>query len=203
MMEMKTRPSASAEEEGYPERPPERGSLRAFFERRGTAEEVGGNAPFLVDDPRYVWMVTHGLVDIFFVRVEEKKPVGARYHCASIRPGEIFFVPVVPEGVGLLAVSAGMSLIRRLDLAEFLNLAEEPERRAELAGRLDLWIAGLAEGAVSDEIRFTDLEVAAGIEKVIDGDLSVRTHGEVVWVELPADRGVYMDRRILGLTPDP
>lgn len=199
IMETKKSLPACAEDEA----PPERGVLQAFFEQRGTAEELGGNAPFLVEDPRCIWMVTRGLVDIFFIRVEQREPVGARYHCASIRPGEIFFVPVVSEGVGLLAVSAGASLIRRVDLAEFLDLAEEPERRAELAQRLDVWIAGLAEGAVSDEIRFTDLEVAAGIEKVIDGDLSVRTRGEVVWVELPADRGVYMDRRILGLDPDP
>ena len=159
---------------------------------------LSGNTPLLLDDPGSAWMCTSGVLDIFFVLVDGGRPSGPRYHCTTVEPGEVFFMPAVPERFGLLAVSSGESRLRRVDFSAFQALGNAAGKRVEFAALLDTWIGGLVEGAVSEEVKFTDLEVEAGMELVIGREASARTRGPVVWVEVPADQVVYMDRRVLG-----
>ncbi len=172
--------------------------LSTVFESVGMPEPLTGKSPLLLDDPRQVRMVMSGVVDVFFVRVEHGSPVGPRHHCMMVNPGELMFGISAAEGFGLLAVSAGNSEVRRCCVSEFEEAARRPEIRRECSALLDVWIGGLTLGAMTDELKVVDVELEPESEIALDTDKSVRARKSVVWVVLPRESGVYMDRRVLG-----
>ena len=172
--------------------------LSTLFESVGVSEPLTGRSPLLLDDPRQVRMVMSGLVDVFFVRIEGGNPAGPRHHCMTVNPGELLFGISVDQGFGLLAVSAGKSEVRRCSLCEFERVSRLPDYSLESASLLDVWIAGLSLGAMTDELKVVDVELEPDAEVTLDDDRSVRARKSVVWVELPRKCGLFMDRKMLG-----
>ncbi len=172
--------------------------LSTVFESVGVAESLTGRRPLLLDDPGQVRMVMNGMVDLFFVRVERGNPVGPRHHCMTVNPGGLMFGISAGAGFGLLAVSAGSSEVRRCPVSEFEEASRQPHFRQECASLLDDWIGGLTLGAMTDELKVVDIKLEPEAEVTLDENKSLRAHKSVVWVVLPRECGVYMDRRILG-----
>lgn len=177
--------------------------VSTLFESAGDREPLSGRSPLLLDDPSQVRMVMSGSVDVFFVSIEDGRPSGPRHHCVTLGPGDLMFGIAAEEGFGVVAVSAGQSEVRRCGRREFEAMARSPQNRAEIADRLDGWIGGLTLGAMTDELKVVDIELDADEELTIDADRSVRARKRVVWVELPRQCGVFMDRRLLGLDETP
>ena len=74
-----------------------------------------------------------------------------------------------------------------------------PNCRFECSALLDQWIANLSLGAMTDELKVVDVELEPDAEITLESDKSVRARRSVVWVELPRNCGLFMDRKILGL----
>jgi hypothetical protein len=172
--------------------------LAKFFECAGVLETLTGRIPFLLNDPCQVRMVMSGVVDVFFVQIEGGNPAGPRHHCMTAEPGELLFGISVEEGFGLLAVSAGQGEVRRCSVSEFERMSRLPDYSLESASLLDGWIAGLTLGAMTDELKVADVELEPDVELTLDEDKSVRARNSVVWVELPRNCGLFMDRKMLG-----
>jgi len=64
--------------------------IHSVFDRLGAAQELGGDAPFLLcgDD---VWLVRSGHVDVFAVRLEDGEPAGSRTHLFRVEPDRPLF----------------------------------------------------------------------------------------------------------------
>jgi NHLM bacteriocin system ABC transporter ATP-binding protein len=143
-------------------------------------------------------MVMSGVVDVFFVGIEGGNPAGPRHHCMTAEKGELLFGISVEEGFGLLAVSAGQGEVRRCSVSEFERVSRLPDYNLESASLLDGWIAGLSLGAMTDELKVVDVELEPDVELTLDEDKSVRARNSVVWVELPRNCALFMDRKVLG-----
>ncbi|HKV11786.1 MAG TPA: NHLP bacteriocin export ABC transporter permease/ATPase subunit [Thermoanaerobaculia bacterium] len=91
------------------------------------ADEIplAGNAPLLLDEPRQLWVVEEGTVEVFAVL----RGGGPRTHLATVAAGELLWGP------GLLAVGHAGTRLRRLPEPTFAA--------ADLAARLDRWLARL------------------------------------------------------------
>ena len=151
-------------EEGTPSR------LATLFESAGVSQPLTGRSPLLLDDPDQVRMVMSGVVDVFFVQIEDGNPAGPRHHCMTVNPGELLFGISVEEGFGLLAVSAGKSEVRRCSVSEFEAVSRLPDYSLESASLLDVWIAGLTLGAMTDELKVADIELEPDAEITLDID---------------------------------
>ncbi|OHB67469.1 MAG: NHLP bacteriocin export ABC transporter permease/ATPase subunit [Planctomycetes bacterium RBG_13_63_9] len=118
--------------------------LELFFQH-GTAREVAGNRPLVLDDPQRVGMVAVGHVDVFAVPLENGQPSGARVHVCRAEVGQLFFgtQPERATGLGLIAVGTPDSQVLELPRASLQELDGDP---AELAALLDAWIEGLTAG---------------------------------------------------------
>jgi len=174
-------------------------SLRDLLAQDGAIMEVGGNQPFLLSDPASAWLVEEGHVDIFFVEMVSGDIRGARQHCCSVKPGEVFFGLSPSEwDRALLAVPLGGTTLRKLRTDAFKEAAVRPEYVRDAAVLLDRWIAGLIKGAISDELKYTDLLFAAGEEETVSESKSMRARSDLVWLEAPGAESLYMDRRVLS-----
>src|SRR5262245_29382036 len=123
--------------------------IRALFETDGQLQLVGGNRPFLLDDPQSAWLVCAGHVEVFSVALGDGQPLGARYHFCSAGDGAVIFgMDVRRFGVdhGLLAVGRVGTELRRLDLATVQAAAGHSEYAADTAALLDHWIVSLSAG---------------------------------------------------------
>jgi len=152
-----------------------------LFRREGVARAVAGNRPLVLDDPRRVWMIAAGRVDIFLVPMAGGEPVGSRVHLYRAEAGQLLFG--CPTGddtaLGLLAVGAPGTEVYELS----------PSRREELegshtewAGLVDAWIEGLAAGvARRSQPAKTSLLTTEGESRRAAGQNVSPAHG-VFWV---------------------
>lgn len=147
----------------------------------GEEIRVSGNSPLPLDSGREAWLVEEGTVEVFAV------PAGAagpRTHLCTIPAGGML-CGAEPEGaeLGLLAVGHGGTRLRRLPAAALRDLARDPVRAADLAARLDAWLAALPAEIPRPAAPKVFAELRPGEEVQLDeAGRAARTLEGVAWV---------------------
>ncbi|HEV7785927.1 MAG TPA: hypothetical protein VGQ28_11365, partial [Thermoanaerobaculia bacterium] len=161
---------------------------------------LAGNAPLALDSAGDVWLVEEGTAEVFAVPRGESGP---RIHLCTVGSGGVLCgVDPAPEGghgLGLLAVGAPGTCLRRLPAA----------RLQELAGGLDAWLAGLCGGLARPAPPRVFEELRPGTETRIEQKgRPARAREGVAWVRhLEGSTNLLGDERLRvdggGLFPVP
>lgn len=107
-----------------------------------------GNRPIQLDDPKTVWFVERGALDVFLVEHRDGKPVSNPKHLLRADAGRIVFgvteidVPLTAMGKGVLDTS-----LRRISLDDLMRRADGDD----IAAQVDLWVSDFA-AAVTRQI---------------------------------------------------
>ncbi|MDP9352239.1 MAG: ABC transporter transmembrane domain-containing protein, partial [Chloroflexota bacterium] len=173
---------------------------RFLLDLRGEANaliEAGGNRPFLLCDPKVVWIVYTGAVDVFAVRVEDGRPIGARTHLLRVETGQALFgisERISEEGIGLLAVGTAGTRLLQLTWECFESLSHEPQYRDEVAVLVDGWLMELSS-AIAESVPPKDSLILTP-----DSPLSLppgqvsRPRTGILWVTHPQGSSAFMSR---------
>jgi NHLM bacteriocin system ABC transporter ATP-binding protein len=144
------------------------------------SEEIplAGNAPLLLKGPA-VWFVEEGSAEIFAVPREGEGP---RTHLASVAAGQALVGADDGGPLELLAVGHTGTRLRRLSADRLRELAGDPRSSADLAARIDGWLAGLLGGVSRTGPKvFADLR--PGEETHLgEAGKAARTQQGVAWV---------------------
>jgi hypothetical protein len=117
--------------------------LQEIFQTEGKLEIVGGNRPFLLDDPNSVWFILQGHIEVFSVRIENQLPVGTRFHFCSAQAGELLFgmdLAAYGMGRGFLAVGMVNTRLFRLPIMRFQEAVALESSAFGAAECLDKWV---------------------------------------------------------------
>jgi len=105
---------------------------------------LGANQPFLLAGRDVAWLVEHGGLDIFLVRLQDGVPNSARFHVLRVEPGACAFsvAAEVTGSYGLLACATADARIAKFSLAALR------ETDARLAIQyVERWSRALSEAA--------------------------------------------------------
>jgi NHLM bacteriocin system ABC transporter ATP-binding protein len=157
------------------------------------SEEVrlAGNAPLRLDSSPEVWFVEAGSAEVFAVPGGGEGP---RIHLCSVAPGQLLCGFQETAAASLLAVGHAGTSLRRLPADRLRELARDPETAADLAARLDGWLAGLLEGisrAAGPKV-FAELRPGTEIH-LAEAGKAARPQEGVAWV-----RHLQGSSRLLG-----
>ncbi|MFL6261293.1 MAG: NHLP bacteriocin export ABC transporter permease/ATPase subunit [Thermoanaerobaculia bacterium] len=144
------------------------------------AVPLAGNAPLRLGSSPGVWLVETGTAEVFAVPRDGEGP---RTHLCSATAGQVLCG--VPDGapLGLLAAGHAGTRLRRLPADRLRELARDPETAADLAVRLDGWLAGLLGGisrATGPKV-FAELRPGAEVH-LGEAGKAARTQEGVAWV---------------------
>ena len=166
--------------------------MAEFAAESGTAVPCAGNRPVEMDDPRFVWFIDEGAVDLFLVErrvgVEQSAPQHLlRADAGRLLPG------VAPQeaetALALVAKGLPGTVLRRLPAASLGAI-----RPAELARHVDAWIgdvSAILSRDVTNRPR-PDTLVAPGADPDPEGGTLSARRG-VVWVsEPPPGAGLFL-----------
>ena len=100
-----------------------------------------GNRPIRLDDPRSVWFVERGALDVFLVEYRDGKPVSSAEHLLRAEAGRLVF-GLAENGTQMIAVAKGVpgSVLRHMQLEDVRQQAAGDE----LAAEVDAWVAEFA-----------------------------------------------------------
>jgi NHLM bacteriocin system ABC transporter ATP-binding protein len=165
----------------------------------GEEVRVSGNSPLSLDSGREAWLVEEGTVEVFAV------PVGApgpRTHLCTIPAGGML-CGAEPEGAGfgLLAVGHVSTRLRRLPAVALRDLSRDSTRAANLAARLDAWLAALPgeiPRAAAPKV-FAELLPGNDIQ-LEEAGRAARTLEGVVWVRHISGASSFLGDERLALT---
>jgi NHLM bacteriocin system ABC transporter ATP-binding protein len=152
-----------------------------------TPEEIhlAGNAPLLLDSGSEVWLVEEGTAEVFAVPRRGDCP---RTHLWTVGAGQMLcgFAPSAGgDGLGLLAVGHPGTCLRRLSAAAVRELSRDPAAAADLAARLDAWLAGLFAELTRAPSPKDFAELRPGAETRLDEPgRTIRPREGVAWVRL-------------------
>jgi NHLM bacteriocin system ABC transporter ATP-binding protein len=155
--------------------------LSMLFDPEAVELSLGGNTPFLLADPAWVWIVRSGRVEVFCVSVVHGKHDGPRFHYLTAEPGAALFGMDLEDseaGLGLLAVGIhGTELVR----VPLQRLRDAPQVARPL---IDAWVVGLSKGASKNIIPLprADVTLAAGDQGALAIGRRARAKREPVWV---------------------
>ncbi|HEX4498009.1 MAG TPA: NHLP bacteriocin export ABC transporter permease/ATPase subunit [Thermoanaerobaculia bacterium] len=144
------------------------------------AVPLAGNAPLRLDPSAQVWFVETGTAEVFAVPEEGEGP---RIHLCSVAAGQLLCGLRGATSLGLLAVGHSGTVLRRLPADRFQELAHDPGAAAELATRLDGWLAGLLAAlspAAGPKI-FAELRPGAETH-LAEAGKAARAQAGVAWV---------------------
>src|ERR1700704_2155403 len=141
---------------------------------------VGGARPFLLEADD-VWLVAAGSVDVFAVRLDERRPVGPRMHLVRVVEGRAMFgcARTASERWGLLAVGTSGSEVVRVRRAE---LETGDPRTGAAAVLLAQWVDSLYAAMARDKLPAISLDLPLGGEREVGQGQSIRVREELAWV---------------------
>ena len=157
----------------------------------GVPVPCAGNLPLDMGDPRCVWFIETGAVDLFLAERRDGVEQSAPQHLLRAGPGRL--LPGVAPHAGrttLALIAKGLpgTVLRRLPV---VSLASVPG--AELAEHVDAWLMDVSAILARDVLQRPrpDVLVESGqASRTTSGTLSARRG--VVWVSAPK-AGLFMD----------
>jgi ATP-binding cassette subfamily C protein len=163
----------------------------------GTRLSVGHHHPFLVDDPRRIWLVLEGGVDLFAVPLREGRVAGIGTHLLHIDAGELIFglqpIPDLTEDGTIIGLHAITTMGTELFGADRDNIAGDDFDNI-VVDWIDRWIDRLADvmAPVGGPRSTAYLEADPGVP-VDAGGILVPQRGDVIWVRLDSGTAVIAD----------
>ena len=176
--------------------------LTDVFQKEGTSSIIGGNTPFLLDDPDAVWYVRSGQVEIFSVNVREHHQTGARYHFFTAQAGDILLgidLEKTSMEIGFLAVGLIDTKIYKISSGRFRELAENPGNISYAAKLLDKWIEGLSYGISKDINTHTDLLIEPVDEMEVEDGNIIRSKKGVAWASYAEGNTLFIGMEEVGI----
>ena len=171
--------------------------LVAQFESPEALEALGepiigaANEPFFLSDASSMWLLVSGELEVFTVKAEGGKPVGARSHFVSIKEGSAAFgieTDTLGFDSGFLAVPRAGSMLRKYDLEKLQFYAPVPEHRGRIAELVKDWVTQLSRRLTADlpSIPKAKATLVPGETLDMPTEGATMSGNEVVWVEMPA-----------------
>ena len=150
----------------------------------GTAQQVGGNNPFLLDGGGAAWMIDAGAVEVFAVQRDGTGASRDRQHLFTAVAGEVLcgFEPLGGGAeTGVLAVASADSAVRRIAGAQLF--APPTEHVAMAAALVDGWVRHLASALVGSLRPRHHGVIAPGDEQTLAAGACVAST-RTTWVEV-------------------
>ena len=126
----------------------ERQSLADFAAMSGARVPCAANLPLDMDDPRFVWFVERGTVDVFLVERLNGQEQSAPHHMIRIEEGRLL-PGVSPHSdgttLGLTAKGLPGAVLRRLPVASLGAVRSE-----DIVSTIDAWIVDVAAALALD-----------------------------------------------------
>lgn len=153
----------------------------------GESLETGGNAPLILDDQNYVYIVKENKVNIFALSNNDDETKGIRNFVCTVEKGGVFFGVTPGENVSLIAVGEiGARIVKK----EISTLGEC------LPDCVDSWLWSLGQG-MSDKLR-----AARNFKLIVEGEDIDVTKGEnilsldeVLWVQFSQGDFIYFGKK--------
>ncbi len=170
----------------------------------GSAFQVEGNQPFLLQDPDSVWLVKAGRVEVFAVQLNEQAAsVGSRYHVCTIETGQVLFGLATSDdsnGLGLLAVGSIGTQMVKLTIVCLRQLVLEPHLAPTIAGWLETWVAGLTSDLTNDlGIVSSQVLLEPQTETSIEAMQRAAPNKDGVWINFKQGRSLLLGEEPLDL----
>jgi NHLM bacteriocin system ABC transporter ATP-binding protein len=175
----------------------------------GAIVEIGGNTPFLLDDPDSLWVVESGDVNVFAVELQENFEPGARSHYVNVAEGEVLFgMDLERYGMGsaFLAVGSVGTRLRRLPVLRLRQLlAVDEEIAVAVARAVDRWVATLGEALTREIIPgpVVDLSMVPDELCALAPQQVARSNRGVLWLEVRGGQLLFIGMEAIDFSaPD-
>ncbi len=149
----------------------------------GDELRLAGNLPLTLDSDRQLWLVEEGRTEVFAV---SRHGAGPRTHLWTATAGQLLcgFAPGADgDGLGLLAVGHPGTRLRRLSEAGLRELIRDPAAAADMAARLDAWLAGMFAEVTRSAAPKGFEELRPGVEtRLEEKGRTARPREGVAWV---------------------
>lgn len=161
---------------------------------QGKEVEIGGNKPFLLDDPSKCWYVLAGKVDIFTVQERLGENWGRRSHYFSTNYGQMIFGMELPEdcSIGFLAVGIHGTRLIQLNTHEVLSPAESGQHADDFAEVVDRWLMNLSFGLSRDFSHRTDILFETESACKIEPNKNARAKAGILWIRSPESKFLFI-----------
>lgn len=164
--------------------------------------KVGEHESFLLHErDADGWHVEAGRIDVYAVQLQSDGSLSRRRHLLRVPEGEVLFSTEEPEaGFALLAVGTHETELSSFEKDEFLDVAaSNTERATFVATKVDRWVNGLADGALS-ELPPKDCEKLESTDEqtAVQEGTCVRASDETLWVQHASGHSFFMGQRILS-----
>jgi len=164
----------------------------------GSPLGTGGNRPILLDRADKVWVVEEGHVDVFSVRLEDGRPTGARAAFFTAPAGDVLIGVdrARGSGRGLVAAGAAGTMLREIDIDEFLRLGLQPSKADDIQRLLRRWIRNSSFAVGGKEIMPRDSRDVGGEGRIaLEPGGIVHPTFKTVWVRVESGRAAFLGRR--------
>ncbi|MGK0188747.1 MAG: NHLM bacteriocin system ABC transporter ATP-binding protein, partial [Verrucomicrobiales bacterium] len=172
------------------------GILAQSFIEGGKPRSSEGNNPLLLDDPKGVWYVGSGVLEIFTTMITDGECTGARSHFTSVPTGGLVFgmdLAAYGHHHGFVAAGSKGTVLYRLTLKDLQHASQHEETGKELAVLIDGWVTSLSRGVTENIPRpQADVKLRAGAETTIPPSQRATARKNVVWVHAPDGHAIFI-----------
>lgn len=161
-------------------------ALARVLEHEGRSLELSGRQPFLINDPRSVWLVLQGRVDLFLVDIENREPVGERRHLFRVDElGAMFGFGGQRrrDRVGLLAVGTPGTRVFQIHRETLVRMARDEIMREDISELLDDWIHKVFHSIHDKVPPRNSRRLKPGQRLELAERMSASTYDQILWVE--------------------
>ena len=164
---------------------PRRRRLAETAASLGETVATAGNQPVRLDDPKSVWFVERGVLDVFFVCAEGGIAEAPFHHALRLEEGRLAFGAVGTEEIWLMAKGLPGAALRRIPAAELAAGTDDDAAalRSVLAEDADNWIAGISATVASEIVPRPRPDALLSEGDRVEAEGVLTSAGGVGWVQ--------------------
>jgi NHLM bacteriocin system ABC transporter ATP-binding protein len=166
------------------------------LESAGESLTLRGTKVVLLDEPWFMYYVVSGTVEIFTVTVKDGRPLGARNHFLTLKPGQAFFGmnTGLVQASGFLASGKTGTEVRRIPRQDVESVIADKNVATQVTQLADAWVTALASRLTRDVFPRPEVETRLEPDQpvtLVQGSRAKAAAG-VLWNEIETDLVLFI-----------
>jgi NHLM bacteriocin system ABC transporter ATP-binding protein len=164
------------------------GSFEEVCRFYGSAVTLGGNQPFLLNEPGQFWYIESGQVEIFAVQIKNGQISSSRYHVGTVTSQQAFFSTDAErygQTLSLFAVPLPNTRLISLTVGQIQQISRQPKYQDLIGDLVETWLAKLYSDITGEsELETVKIEVKldSGTATLEKGQIAA-TRANLTWLK--------------------
>ncbi len=163
---------------------------------KGKIIKVEGNMPLYLNNPKKIWIIKEGIVDIFSVTLKQSEPFGYRSYLFTADKNNILFgidFKNNKRNIGLIAVGLHGTLVVEIDINKLTKFIATKPNKYFFINQFDNWVNNTSAGLFDKKMPKNLIELKVTDKLEVKSKEMYKINEKIFWIKHKSGKSQFRD----------